>query len=116
MDAIERDIRLPPGARPLKEFARTYKFASPSRVVAFYFIPSKQHDEWFCQMAKKGGPTNGQIVLGCPSPDGLRAGERRWLGDDVSLPDVCDGGCGYIDVEYDLKSKAVTSAHCHGEA
>jgi hypothetical protein len=116
MNAIEHGIRLPPGSKSLNRYARTYKYASPSRVIAFYFIPDDKHDEWFCKGAKVGGPTNGQILLACAPPDGMTPGERRWLGDKVFLPDVSDGGCTYVDVEYDLKSKAVIHAYCHGEA
>ena len=116
MDAIENNVQIPSGAGPIIKFARTYKYASSTRVVAFYFVPDDKPDEAFCKGAKEGGPTNGQILLGCPPPDGMKAGERRWVSDDVFLPDVNDGGCNYIDVEYDLKSKSVTYANCHGEA
>ena len=116
MDAIELDVQVPSGAPPLNRFARTYKYASSARVVAFYFVPDDKPDERFCSRIKEGGPQNGQVLLGCPPPEGMKAGERRWLNDDVSLPDVNDGGCNYIDVEYDLKSKSVIRADCHGEA
>lgn len=116
MDAIEHDIQMPSGARPLNQFSRTYKYASSTRVVAFYFVPDEKPDERFCKATKDSGPNNGQVLLGCPPPEGMKAGERRWLNDDVSLPDVNDGGCNYIDVEYDLKSMSLTRADCHGEA
>ncbi|WP_179042531.1 hypothetical protein [Sphingobium lactosutens] len=116
MDAIEHAVQIPSGAGPMSQFARTYKYASPTRVVAFYFIPDETTDELFCEGAKEGGPKNGQVLLGCPPPDGMKAGERRWLNNDVFLPDINDGGCNYIDIEYDLKSKLFIRAECHGEA
>jgi len=116
MDAIEHDVQIPFDARPLTQFARTYKYASSTRVVAFYFIPHDEPDEWFCKGAKEGGPTNGQVLLGCRPPDGMKAGERRWLSDDVCLPYVNDGGCNYVDIEYDLRSQSVIRADCNGEA
>lgn len=114
MNEIENEVKLPPGSGIIDGFARAYKFASSDRVVAFYFVPDGGHDRWFCEGAKKGGRTNGQIALACPPPEGMKAGERRWFGDDVYLPDVCDGGCNYIDVEYDVGSRKVISARCHG--
>jgi len=113
---IEQSIHLPVGAYPLSAYARVYKFSSQDRVTAFYFVPDVKHDQWFCDGAKKGGRTNGQVALACPPPKGMKADERRWFGDDVYLPDVCDGGCGYIDVEYNVKSGSVISAKCHGRA
>jgi len=109
MNKIEKEVRLPPGAEAIDSFARAYKFESPDRVVAFYFFPVDQPDQWFCDGAKKGGRTNGQIALACPPPDGMKAGERRWFGDDVSLPDRSDGGC---DIEYDVGSNTITFATC----
>ena len=116
MNAIERSIQLPSGAKSLNQYARIYKHASSTLVAAFYFIPDDEHDEWFCKGTKEGGPTNGQTLLACPPPDGMRAGERRWLGEKVFLPKVSDGGCYYIDLQYDLKSGTVTHAQCQGEA
>lgn len=115
MDAIEKAIRLPPDAGTLARFARVYKFASSDRVIGFYFVPDDEPDEQFCQDTKMGGRTNGQIALACPPPEGMTADERRWFANDVHLPRVSDGGCYYIDVEYDLKRNVVTSARCHGE-
>jgi hypothetical protein len=116
MNAIEKEIQLPQGAGEMTRYARTYKFASPDRVIGFYFVPDKDYDDWFCQGAKKGGATNGQIALACPPPDGIAAGERRWFDADVHMPAVSDGGCNYVDVEYDMKTNRVTSARCHGTA
>jgi hypothetical protein len=116
MDAIEQGVQMPSEARPLNQFSRTYKYASSNRVVAFYFVADDKPDDRFCSRTKEGGRKNGQVLLACPPPEGMKAGERRWLNEDVSLPDVNDGGCSYIDVEYDLKSKSVTRADCHGEA
>ena len=116
MDRIEHLIQLPVGAYPLNSYARAYKFSSQDQVRAFYFLPDLKYDQWFCDGAKRGGRTNGQVALACPPPEGMKADERRWFGDDVYLPDVCDGGCGFIDVEYNLKSGAVVSVRCHGHA
>ena len=60
MDAIEHAVQIPPEAEPLSQFARTYKYASSTRVAAFYFIPANKTDEWFCKGAKEGGPKTGK--------------------------------------------------------
>lgn len=49
-------------------------------------------------------------------PDGMKQGERRWVTNDGALPQVSDGGCDYIDVEFDLVTATVTRLACHGEA
>ncbi|MBB5716438.1 hypothetical protein [Sphingomonas aerophila] len=115
MNTIERKITLPPGAGAVERFARAYKFASPDRVEALYFIPEEEPDRMFCEGTKRYGHKNGQIALACPPPDGMKAGERRWFADDVILPFVSDGACAYIDVEYQVGSKTVPKASCHGE-
>ncbi len=116
MDVIEQGLELPNGAEQLRRYARTYKFASPNRVEAHYFMPSDSFIDESCKGAKSGGRTNGQIALLCPPPDGMQAGERRWFAYDVSLPLVEDGGCNFIEVEYDVQRKAIVSAYCNGEA
>lgn len=114
MQTIENNLRLPQEAGKIEKFGRAYKFGSPNRVEAFYFVPNVQHDDRFCEGAKGGGRTNGQIVLACPPPDGMKAGERRWFDNDVHLPSVNDGGCNYVDVVYDIRLRKVFSARCHG--
>lgn len=112
MDMIERQISLPKGARPLKTYARAYAPSSNERVSALYFRPDASLSS--CAGAKAGGPTNGQIALLCPPPDGFKAGERRWLTNSRLLPSVSDGGCAFIDVEFDIPSTKIISAQCHG--
>ncbi len=114
MDAIENRIHLPVGAGPIARFARTYRFAAPDRVVGSYFTPDTAYYRSSCEEARRGGRTNGQVVLLCPPPEGMTAGERRWFDDDVHLPVVDDGGCDYIDVEYDVRTRTFALAHCHG--
>jgi hypothetical protein len=114
MNTIESKVRFPPNAGKIERFARVYKFGSPGHVEAFYFVPDGQHDQWFCEEAKSGGRTNGQVVLACPPPVGMKAGERRWFGEDVYLPNVNDGGCDFINVIYEISSQTVASATCNG--
>lgn len=116
MDAIESKVQLPSRAGLLQDYARAYKYTSSTRVVAIYFRPFNGQDLWFCESAKTYGSNNGQILLGCPPPDGMERNERRWLGSEVLLPVADDGGCDYINLVYDLTAKRVTSTTCNGEA
>ena len=114
MEAIEREIQLPAEAAALDRYARAYKRASPTRIVAFYFIRYGKPNSFSCTAASENGPSNGQILMRCPPPDGMAAGERRWLDDAMSLPGADDGGCDYVDVEYDLDTKSFVRVSCHG--
>ena len=113
MDLVERQITLPRGAKPLTAYARAYAETSKDRVSALYFCPDAEFSS--CRGAKAGGPSNGQIVLLCPPPEGMQAGERRWLDNSQSLPSVSDGGCAYVDVEFNIPAKKVVLAQCHGD-
>lgn len=112
MDTIERQISLPQGSSPLGSYARVYAPSSEDRVSAVYFRPNASFPS--CSEARAGGPTNGQVALLCPPPDGIKAGERRWLTNSELFPVVCDAGCSFVDVEFDVRSKKVISARCQG--
>jgi hypothetical protein len=116
MKVIEQRVELPSGSAPLTRYARAYKFAEPERVTAVYFLPDNSFIEESCQSAKSSGRTNGQIVLFCPPPDGMRADESRWFENDVHLPDQMDGGCSFIVIEYSIALKTIISANCNGHA
>jgi len=116
MDRIEQQVKLPTGAEPLERYARTYAFKSRDRVSALYFLPDLANDEG-CRIAKGYGPKSaGAVARLCPPPDGMKAGERRWFKDAEALPIIFDGGCGNIDIEFDLKTGSVIFAHCNGDA
>lgn len=117
MDRIEAKLRLPAGASPLGAYARTYAYAADGKVVGNYFVPmASSPADAFCQGAKRYGRDNGQIALACPPPDGMAAGQRRWYAKPGMLPQVDDGGCAFVDIEFDPKTSAVLSAECHGPA
>lgn len=113
VQTIEQSIELPAGSEPLESYARVYKSVGRDRISAVYFIPDRMFIDEICQSAKSSGPTNGQLAMLCPPPDGMRAGESRWVGDDVHLPVQSDGGCSYIEIEYSIARKAITSARCN---
>lgn len=112
MKMIERQVSLPKGASLLKTYARAYAPSSKDRVSALYFRPEASF--FSCAEAKIIGPTNGKIAILCPPPDGIKAGEQHWLTNTRLLPSLSDGGCAYIDLEFDVPSKKVIPAQCHG--
>jgi len=116
MNAIENRVELPAGSKPLDRYARTYKFASANRISAAYFIPDTRFINDACQSAKSGGSKNGQIVMLCPPPDGMKAGERRWFDRETYLPAQSDGGCSYIEIEYSITFDTVITIRCNGNA
>lgn len=116
MDAVEKRVELPAGSKPLDRYARAYKFASEHRISATYFIPHTRFIDDACQAAKSGGSKNGQILMLCPPPDGMKAGERRWFDRETFLPAQSDGGCSFIEIEYSVTSDTVISTRCNGNA
>ena len=116
MDTIETRVELPAGSKPLDRYARAYKFTSQHRASATYFIPDTRFRDASCQAAKAGGSRNGQILMLCPPPDGMEAGERRWFDHRTYLPAQSDGGCSFIEIEYSITSDTVISTRCNGEA
>lgn len=115
ISAIEREIRLPVGTQPIHAYSRVYAYAPENKVVAIYLIPSNP-DQRLCDEEKeieRKEKSEGASRF-CPPPEGLIAGEKRWIEDYKMLPGAHDGGCDYIDVQYDLNSKNFLQVACHG--
>ena len=117
MDTVERQVRLPTGAVALERYARAYAFGPNDRVAAYYFLPDERRDVSDCRGAQAGGALNaGQIALICPPPIGMEPGERRWCATERHLPVVYDGGCSYIEVEFDMRRDSIVRVECNGSA
>jgi hypothetical protein len=116
MRVIEQNIELPAGSEALDRYARVYKSGRSNHIEAVFFIPSENTLDGSCRSSKSYGPSNGQILMLCPPPDGMTAGESRWLSDGVHLPDKSDGGCSLIQIEYSIALNEVISAICNGVA
>lgn len=90
MDRIEREVRLPEGARPLAAYARSYAWQERGdgirKVVAVY-----------------------EHLTGAP------VGQRRWV-TESAFPLVLDGGCGLITLSYDVGAQRIEHVTCNGEA
>jgi hypothetical protein len=94
MDLIERQVRLPRGARPLASYARFYAWQRRTdgvrKVVATY---------------------TGQSIA-----DVTGAGPgRHWVAENA-LPVVMDGGCGIISLSYDVATQRIEHVDCNGDA
>ncbi|MEC3950719.1 hypothetical protein [Sphingobium sp. HWE2-09] len=115
ISTIEREVRLPSGSHPLKAYSRVYAYAPDNRVMAIYLLPEHPNPK-LCEEEKeierKEKSRGGSRF--CPPPYGLVAGEQRWIENYRMLPGANDGGCDYIDVEYDLTSKKFLQVACHG--
>ncbi len=86
MDDIEAHVKMPRGARPIEEYKRYYRWADESG--------EKKVVALF--LLREGGG-------------------RQWVTRD-QMPGVLDGGCGNIDVQYDVEAKRVEYALCNGDA
>jgi hypothetical protein len=122
MDEIERQVRLPAGARPLHEYGRYYAFEASDRVKAVYLLPDEPAGllpaEWACEQVVALG--NGSTTRAIPCPPepatslSLEAGARRWLADSEALPIVFDGGCTIVHLAYDLETGKIEHVFCNG--
>jgi len=117
MDMVERQVRLPTGAAALEQYARAYAFGPDDRVAAYYFRPDERRDDSDCREAQAGGALNaGQIALICSPPIGMEPGERRWFASERHFPVADDGGCRYIEIEFDLRRNSIVRVECNGTA
>lgn len=86
MDRIERDVRLPEGARPLAEYGRYYAWQSREdgirKVVAVYF-----HE---------------------PNP------ARHWVA-ETAFPLIMDGGCELVSISFDVATGRIENVSCNGD-
>lgn len=86
---------MPEGADPLDRYVRYYsgEWVDGARRVRGVFLVAS-----IAALTQRGGVTGIRVVTS----------------DD--LPDISDGGCGVIELEYDVASDHVISLACHGSA
>jgi len=126
MDEIERQVRLPKQANPLKDYGRYYAFDGKGRVEAVYLLapeprtPDPLPADWGCEeVVMPGNEVTARKIPCPPEPDishSVRAGQRRWVADRKALPVIFDGGCMIVNVIFDLKTRTVERAFCNGYA
>jgi len=86
MDRIEALVRLPEGARPLAEYGRHYAWQS----------------RW------DGARKVVAIYVEGESPG------RRWVAEN-RLPLVMDGGCGIVNLSFDVATGRIEGVSCNGD-
>jgi hypothetical protein len=127
MDEIERQVRLPFGARPLGEYGRYYFFDEEAgRVKAMYVHapdPAKIAPGASRLPCAEGAVIGGRSVvraIACPADPAalryLRAGHRQWVAGRSAAPRIADGGCILVHVTFDLATRKVEHVGCNGLA
>jgi hypothetical protein len=119
MDRIEASAALPDRASPLSAYGRYYASLPEGRVMAVYLIPPKRPD-----------PAASCWTGGRPCTEKHRKdvhrrlmdvydrhakpGERRWVDDVDALPQLMDGGCQQVTIQYDIAMDEIIRISCNG--
>lgn len=126
--AIEAAVVLPEGAAALDEYSRNYAVRPDGKILAVYVSPSEPvvaAEDDGCEVMLEdleARPCTDDEVAERVRDDQSRAermgnaGQSRWFDSYEELPVVLDGGCGFIEVIYDPKTKRIERAECNGEA
>ena len=123
MNKIEASVRLPKGARSLNGYARYYAYRTPDKVLAVYVIPSPPPDNRGCAVVMKdmgSRPcTQAEIKEMIDSfaeraARQLPAGKRRWLRSPHDMPNLSDGGCRQVTIEYSIAANRFLVVQCNG--
>jgi hypothetical protein len=126
MDEIERTVALPKGARPFGAYAHNYAFNGADKVRAIYLVPEpplKLNDG--CEELLEHGrarPCRQRELQRMAREDRRRiatqtpAGQRRWYKDKRAMPEINDGGCMQVTIEYDIRAHRASYVGCNGYA
>jgi len=110
MDKIEQQVRLPHGASSLAHFARYYAFRADGKVLGNYLPPNPEPSRQACMEVVANSHSRD---VSCPAgPRPAKAGERRWLQSEESLPWVMDAGCLAVSVIFDPRSEKIERVLC----
>ena len=118
MDRIERQVKLPEGARPLKDYARYYANGERGEIEAIYVIPfsEKVLPGEICEELLENFATKQVPCTDLENPFDLPAGQRRWVKDRQHLPAISDGGCDIVNVRFDPSIGKIMESACNGVA
>lgn len=128
MRAIEAAVVLPTGAGALDEYSRNYAVGPDGKILAFYVKPGEPPIAgayYGCNVMLvnlESRPCTEDEVAEMVRRDQERAetmgkaGQSRWFENYREMPFVLDGGCGFIEITYDPRSKQIESTECNGEA
>jgi hypothetical protein len=116
MDAIERQVKMPPGERPLKDYARFYARQYAERVIGLYMLPPdpRSPPRFKCVKWEAGEAKD----IACDfEARGLKvvAGQRTWLENAEGLPFylIEGGGCHFVTMNYDPHKRIVERVYCN---
>jgi len=127
MRHIEAAVALPEGARPLEACSRNYALQPDGKVIAVFMIPHEKGgvaEGAGCEIMLENGDarpcTEAELAEDKAFDEGLanaqgEADQARWLDDRLELPAGNGGGCGFVTIIYDPRSKQVESAECNGD-
>jgi len=126
MDEIERSVVLPKSAKPLSAYGRNYAFLGQGIVVATYLIPSPPIPvDGGCEMMLENlssRPCTKEEIAEQVASNARAAaaetpaGKRRWFRTPNDLPDISDGGCQQVNVQFDTASHRILVVACNGIA
>jgi len=127
MDEIERDVQMPKYARPLNAYGRSYALVGPDKVRAVYLLPLPPfpYRANQCSTITPDGKlrrcTEAEIEQGRHQDEQIAnsrpaAGRQRWFDNPENLPEINDGGCMQITVEYEIVTKRFLRVECNGNA
>ncbi|WP_294329257.1 hypothetical protein [uncultured Sphingomonas sp.] len=125
MAEIERVLVLPKGAKPLAAYGRNYALSAQGTVIGTFLLPLPAPAYEGCEVLladlSSRPCTKAEIAdaaaghahaLSAQAP----AGSRRWFDHREALPQIFDGGCSQINVEYDIAKHRILRATCNGVA
>ncbi|WP_435416698.1 hypothetical protein WAB17_07295 [Parerythrobacter aurantius] len=109
MDEIESSIDLPPGAKPLGNYARYYTEYDGLVHGAYTIeVETPRPLEYGCEEARSDGRS---MTTTCSSPADAKPGERRWVKFE-DYPAVSGEDCTAIQLQYDPRTKRFTYLEC----
>ncbi|WP_337658825.1 hypothetical protein [Sphingorhabdus sp. Alg231-15] len=109
MDVIENEVSIPSSGRTLDEYVRYYSFTANGEVSVVYITPINVSESVIC---------DDEEVISICTPEGRRisfaeAGTRMWLNDFDLIPGMDDGGCNYIQFEFDPATSNILNFRCN---
>ncbi|WP_235513452.1 hypothetical protein [Sphingomonas sp. Leaf11] len=122
MEEIERKVSLPSEALPLHRYARHYAFTSRGveGVYVVIYPPSNEGEMGFLTEDWGWRPLTEAETQEAEASDAaqrVRLGEansRRWHVSDAEFPGADDGGCEYVNIGYDPRTKQFLYVECNG--
>ena len=123
MATIEKQVKLPAGARSLREYARHYAVQPDGKVIGVYVLRLPELPrgaDYGCEEIIMNGDALGSKSIPCPPEadpsNRVAAGESRWFDNYKMLPSIDHGGCMVVNVVFDTKKRVVEDAYCNGVA